>query len=435
MYDLENMTSYRESYPKSLLLVDLALKHLSDPLVIPFFGMITASDGGWQEIAQHDGASVDKSRDGILAYANELSGSDRSAFCPIDSPVWHLRDVIYRYFGAHTNQRHMPKIIELTNSYLSGPEDVISNNVDVASYSRELIFLIGSELIFNLPITKLKARDLSEAYKTFNRWAAISTLTGGLVDIGRNPKLSHYSIISNGQEATKKMSGLFFAQQHREVNNSIEIISGYAKDVWQHIKDTNHPMYLEYVGLQSKHNLNESQVIVELTNLMGGIFSSPPSHLSFLISVFARTSTNNQQLIRDNPEYRDAFTQEIKRYFTPFPWLMRDVNEGVMVGKRLLRNGNYIVYNYTYNRRPDIWGADAELFNPNRFLDNPGLKSKSTYFGKGRRRCPAGEVGESIANNCFNELIQRFDISADTKLGIQLRDNIYPKGNVIFSKL
>lgn len=437
--------SVSEKYPLRLKLVDFALTHLADPLLVPFFGLITAQESAMDEWAKRDGQTVDKTADGILKCPNEFAGSDRTAFCPIDSKIWPLRKVLYKLYGGHTVAHQTEKITHLVDHYV-GEKSVTLPPTEVSAieYARALVCQVSCEIFFDLPIESEEAQKLSESYQMFNRWTALATLTKGFADMGRKPRLNHYAQVS-GEAPTSKhfpqshapliyLSSLLFSHQHDQFNDSIKTISAFAQKVWEHLKQTNHQMYQEYAKLQKEYDISDAEVIVELTNVLGGIFSSPPSHLAFLLARYARSSKTEQQKIANDQEYREAFIIEIKRLYQPFPWLMRDIVSEVTVDGKTTDKGYFIYYNYTANRNKRTWGNDARQFRPQRFITDQSLKNKLPYFGKGKRRCPSGEIGEKISNTIFTAMLQRYTFTAHGDLEVNLKENVSPSGTIFIEQ-
>lgn len=67
------------------------------------------------------------------------------------------------------------------------------------------------------------------------------------------------------------------------------------------------------------------------------------------------------------------------------------------------------------------WGADAEIFDTQKFVDNPKLASKRTFkpFGGGSTFCPGRFLAQHTAVTFIATLLARLDIRVGGGLGSQ----------------
>ncbi len=433
------MTELKHKEPLILGAVGKLL-HNSDALSVNFpGGVVTASDEALQVISRYDGDLVDKLPGGIHQSPNRLVGSDRSAFCPIDSPVWKLREVIRHTYGDNRVALYKPAIQEQSESSITQRIKAPSEE-SVLGVSRELVLATSEKVMFGLELSPAEVRAISEAYMGVNKWFSISAATKGFSDLGRSPKNNYRQAISGQcpvaheqQGILPALSHLLFGQQQDQFNDQLIQVTDHVVRLWEHLNESNHPIVTSYKEELQKLGLDEEAVILELTNVVGAIISSPPAFLAFSLASFARMSSDEQSRIRDNQAYRQAFFWEIQRLYQSLPWFLRDVSSEFQINNRTYDHGYFIFLTHEYNRRKDIWGENAEEFNPDRFLENPRLAAKSIFFGKGKRRCPGGKFGEAISTQIFESLVGRFEVSASGPLAFNLSESISPRGSVRFS--
>jgi len=69
------------------------------------------------------------------------------------------------------------------------------------------------------------------------------------------------------------------------------------------------------------------------------------------------------------------------------------------------------------HRNPDIFGPDAESFNPDRWLDatldTRAMKRYNLTWGGGARTCPGRHLAEMILSKAVPTLMREFDIEVD----------------------
>ncbi|MGN6374590.1 MAG: cytochrome P450 [Sphingomonas sp.] len=75
----------------------------------------------------------------------------------------------------------------------------------------------------------------------------------------------------------------------------------------------------------------------------------------------------------EDPAYRRAFAQEVRRFYPFFPVIGGRVLDGFVWQQRIFRRGEWVLLGlYATNHDPAIWG-DPEVFRPARFLrSDPG---------------------------------------------------------------
>jgi cytochrome P450 family 4 len=107
----------------------------------------------------------------------------------------------------------------------------------------------------------------------------------------------------------------------------------------------------------------------------------------------------NEELLK-KLTYMDLCIKETMRLFPVGAVLGRVPMAEAKLGPYTVCPGTVIIINaFLMHRRKDIWGEDAELFNPQRFtLDNSEHRHPFAYipFSAGPRNC----IGE-LCNECF----------------------------------
>jgi cytochrome P450 len=89
--------------------------------------------------------------------------------------------------------------------------------------------------------------------------------------------------------------------------------------------------------------------------------------------------------------YLDRAIKETMRLIPIVPLIVREVRNDFDLGPCTLKPGMLMLINiYALHRRKDIWGEDAEIYNPDRFLPE-NMTNKHSYsfipFSAGARNC------------------------------------------------
>ncbi|KAM0957873.1 hypothetical protein FF1_023243 [Malus domestica] len=113
-------------------------------------------------------------------------------------------------------------------------------------------------------------------------------------------------------------------------------------------------------------------------------------------------------------DYLKLVVKETLRLHSPAPLLPREARDTVQIGGFELPVKSKVIINlWAMGRDPEIWGADAECFKPERFqgssVDFKGFDFEFTPFGAGRRMCPGMLFGITMVELALAELLYRFD--------------------------
>lgn len=440
------MNRYKEKAPSRLKVADALIQRMGY-FVLPGFGVFTSSDESLSLLGREDGHYLDKPPNGIMKYPNQFAGEggSRSAFCPIDHRAWEMRDVVKKNFGDRTVATHREPIQAVTTELLRALDTEFSDQLIVhpTEFARKMVIRTAEKVMFDFDLSDEEAAKVSAAYALFNNWCAKATMSKGFIDIGREPHKSYLSVITGqtdeGETTTNTglvagLSRLLFSDQQQDFNATLEYIAHHSIDLWNHMNENDQTICGDYLAKAEEHGMSEDEIILELTNIVGAAIASPASHLAFCLAVYARLDDDTKDRVRTDEEYRRSFYYEMQRLYQPLPWFMRDVVEPVEIDGKEMDSGTFVFFTYSYNRREDIWGADAAEFRPERFMEDPKLKSKLLFFGKGRRRCPGGKFGEAIARESFEALVEMYDVIAKGSLEYSLTEAIAPEGEIIFVK-
>lgn len=133
-----------------------------------------------------------------------------------------------------------------------------------------------------------------------------------------------------------------------------------------------------------------------------------------------------------NLDYLDRVTSEVLRLHPPVHSTNRESgrNDVIPLSKPVRRvDGTYvnriavpkgqpiIISIVTYNRRKDIWGEDAEEFNPDRWLDLPdtvknnGIPGGHLSFISGPRNCVGSKFALTEFKIIISHLLRRFEFA------------------------
>jgi len=114
--------------------------------------------------------------------------------------------------------------------------------------------------------------------------------------------------------------------------------------------------------------------------------------------------------------YLSAVCNETLRLYPPAPATARHAIKPTRIGTQYIPQGtSALVSLWAINRNPTLWGADADKFNPNRWLEGPdaangGAKSPYTFqtFIYGPRSCIGQNFARTEMRCLLAALIMRF---------------------------
>jgi cytochrome P450 len=132
------------------------------------------------------------------------------------------------------------------------------------------------------------------------------------------------------------------------------------------------------------------------------------------------------ETVKERLPYASAIAKEVLRLYPPVPFVGRTAvaerdlagGEGVPGGVRVPVDGTLCFSPYALGRDPASWGADADTFRPQRWLDNPangGAPSSFCWlpFGAGPRGCLGTRLGLTEVVVGVGLMLQRFEFAFD----------------------
>lgn len=112
-------------------------------------------------------------------------------------------------------------------------------------------------------------------------------------------------------------------------------------------------------------------------------------------------------------DYLNAVVDENLRLHVPLNRLVRIAMDDYDLGKFQVRKGQVVgVSVYNLHRNPEYFGADADEFRPERFL-NGEVETDFMPFGAGPRNCIANRFALLELKSCLIRLIRRFRFSTN----------------------
>lgn len=153
------------------------------------------------------------------------------------------------------------------------------------------------------------------------------------------------------------------------------------------------------------------------------------------------TSNNRSQLEESdipNLPYLQAVVKETLRLHPPTPLLIpRKLNsDESLSGYTVPKNAQVFVNVWAMGRDPNVWGKDAAVFEPERFvgsrIDYKGTDFELIPFGAGRRICPGLVLAHRMIHLVIGSLLNEFDwelpgeltpegLNMDDKFGLTLQ--------------
>jgi cytochrome P450 len=116
--------------------------------------------------------------------------------------------------------------------------------------------------------------------------------------------------------------------------------------------------------------------------------------------------------------YVMAVFYETLRLYPPVPFEMKQCEQATTLpdGTFLPQHTILIWCTWAMNRSRLIWGEDADMFKPERWLENGNLISKTAFefpvFNGGPRTCLGKKMAELVAVQVIATLVFKFDFKA-----------------------
>lgn len=107
-----------------------------------------------------------------------------------------------------------------------------------------------------------------------------------------------------------------------------------------------------------------------------------------------------------------SFYEEVLR-LTVDPIAVRVTTEEVTIGGKVLQPGRKVLAPFRQMHfNPEIYGADAAAFDPQRFANNPKLQRSTSWrpFGGGNTHCPGRFIARREVYMFIAIVLFRFDV-------------------------
>ncbi|CAO1383612.1 unnamed protein product [Diamesa hyperborea] len=119
-------------------------------------------------------------------------------------------------------------------------------------------------------------------------------------------------------------------------------------------------------------------------------------------SVFSSKDIEIDSVSMNQLQYLDMVQKEVYRLMPTVPIVLRQTTEDFELEKGLVipKNVNFLINLYAMHRRKDIWGEDADKFNPDNFLpENANKRHPFSFipFSGGQRNCIATSFKMSLS--------------------------------------
>lgn len=117
--------------------------------------------------------------------------------------------------------------------------------------------------------------------------------------------------------------------------------------------------------------------------------------------------------------YLDMVIKESMRLLPAVPIIGRETQEEIEIGTRKIPKGiQLMIHLFNLHRRKDIWGEDANQFNPDRFLpENEAKLPENCFlpFSTGLRDCIGKHYATLAIRTIIVKLLRNYKLSADLK--------------------
>lgn len=162
------------------------------------------------------------------------------------------------------------------------------------------------------------------------------------------------------------------------------------------------------------------------------VLNNPQIQDKIYAEIEAEIGTERTPSIKDKPKlvYLNAFIMESQRLASVASLSLPRTNDSEMtIGKYTIPKGTYIIPNLDsvcFDKK--IWGSDADILRPERFIDEDGkLKNPEEFipFGIGRRVCPGEAWAKMTLFLYLSTMFQRFKFLSPNPLSPPRADYIF----------
>ena len=365
----------------------------------------------------------------FLAPRNHDSGSKKlgrflgSGVFTVDSGPHHssIKKALKPFLMSQTYQ---PIISRVLNKHcerlLADLRDKASSGVEIEfdTYLNDMVFramfdlILGSELAADSNVD-----DLLTMWKDILAWAWWMVSINGFEYF----KLIDTAAHKHNQECERKLYAVFETHVEKlvdRVNASgpdfepTNILEHYATGA-----DDRSVSHLTDMAINLMWGAYDS---TRFTILMGIVEATRHQRLVKQIRMEMRTGTAGdlpipQELDRTNMPQLHAFVMEVLRLYPAFPFAMATMIQDLTLstGVTLPANTNVMLCMDVVLRDPRHWGADADQFNPDRWIEHYRTTNSDPKafraFGAGARSCPGEKLAQFDVRLFVGALIRDFD--------------------------
>jgi len=160
-------------------------------------------------------------------------------------------------------------------------------------------------------------------------------------------------------------------------------------------------------GVVEGETLNEFEFCTFFLILIAGAVETTRTATSQGMRLLIEHPEQHQMLIDDPSMIPDA-VEEILRFYPPFIHMQRTATEDITVGGMEIKQGDLVKLFYpSVNHEPEVFGADAEIFDITRTRRMPDLKNQHRTFGVGQHFCIGSHLARKELCIMFEEIIPR----------------------------
>jgi cholest-4-en-3-one 26-monooxygenase len=160
-------------------------------------------------------------------------------------------------------------------------------------------------------------------------------------------------------------------------------------------------------GVVEGETLNEFEFCTFFLILIAGAVETTRTATSQGMRLLIAHPEQHRMLIDDPSLIPDA-VEEILRFYPPFIHMQRTATEDITVGGMEIKQGDLVKLFYpSVNHEPEVFGADAEVFDITRARRMPDLKNQHRTFGVGQHFCIGSHLARKELCIMFEEIVPR----------------------------
>jgi len=160
-------------------------------------------------------------------------------------------------------------------------------------------------------------------------------------------------------------------------------------------------------GVVEGETLNEFEFCTFFLILIAGAVETTRTATSQGMRLLIEHPEQHQMLIDDPSMIPDA-VEEILRFYPPFIHMQRTATQDITVGGMEIKQGDLVKLFYpSVNHEPEVFGADADVFDITRARRMPDLKNQHRTFGVGQHFCIGSHLARKELCVMFEEIIPR----------------------------